>query len=174
MRSCQSKRPSVLPNTVWDGPGTDKVPVPHRVRGRTSGPERKAFTLIEFIVIATILGILGALIVPRFVGRIGGARQSVAKSNLSALELKVIEFQADCGRFPTSQEGLRALLQAPSDVGEKWKGPYVKEKDIIDPWGKEYLYQYPGRFNADFDLATFGADASEGGEDENADIGNWM
>ena len=174
MRSCQSKRPSVLPNTVWDGPGTDKVPVPHRVRGRTSGPERKAFTLIEFIVVATILGILAALIVPRFVGRIGGARQSVAKSNLSALELKVIEFQADCGRFPTGQEGLRALVQAPSDVGDKWKGPYVKEKDIIDPWGKEYLYQYPGRYNADFDLATFGADGNEGGEGENADVGNWM
>ncbi|NLX21571.1 MAG: type II secretion system major pseudopilin GspG [Phycisphaerae bacterium] len=134
---------------------------------------RQAFTLIEFIVVATIIGVLAALIVPRFVGRIGGARQAVAKQKIAVLEAKVLEFQADCGRFPNSQEGLTALVRQPSDVGDKWRGPYVKEKDIIDPWEVEFIYRYPGQRNVDFDLFTLGADRQDGGEEENADIGNW-
>ena len=134
---------------------------------------RPAFTLIEFIVVATIIGVLAALIVPRFAGRIGGARQAVARQKIAVLEAKVLEFQADCGRLPTHQEGLIALVRRPSDVSERWRGPYVKEKDILDPWGVEFIYRYPGQRNADFDLFTLGADGQEGGEDEHADIGNW-
>ncbi len=142
-------------------------------RRRRADRDRRAFTLIEFIAVMTIIGILAALIVPRFVGRIGGAKQAVAQQKVAVLETKVLEFQADCGRFPTAQEGLRALLRAPADVANQWKGPYVKEKDIIDPWGREILYRYPGRQNADFDLFTYGADGQEGGEGENADVANW-
>jgi len=141
----------------------------HSRRGRSP----KAFTLIEFIVVATIIGVLAALIVPRFIGRIGGAKQAVAKQKIAVLEAKVLEFQADCGRFPTGAEGLGALVRAPGDVGDKWKRPYVKEKDIVDPWGTEFVYRYPGRRNADFDIYTLGADGAEGGEDENEDLGNW-
>jgi len=141
----------------------------HR-RRRTA---QAAFTLIEFIVVMTIIGILAALIVPRFFGRIAGAKQAVAQQKVRVLETKVLEFQADTGRFPTSQEGLQALIQAPGDVADKWTGPYVKPKDIIDPWGVEIRYRYPGRQNMDFDLFTYGADNAEGGEGENADIGNW-
>ena len=133
---------------------------------------RAAFTLIELIVAVTILGILASLLVPRFFSKIGGARQAVAKQKIGVLELKVLEFQTDCGRLPASQEGLRALVQAPADVQEKWKGPYVKDKDIIDPWDEEFIYRYPGRKNADFDIMTLGADKQEGGEDENADVVN--
>jgi general secretion pathway protein G len=142
----------------------------HR-RRRARAP--RAFTLIEFIAVITIIGILAALIVPRFVGRVGGAKVAVAQQKVAVLETKVLEFQTDCGRFPTAQEGLRALLRAPTDVANQWKGPYVKEKDIMDPWGREMLYQYPGRQNADFDLFTYGADGTEGGDGENADVGNW-
>jgi general secretion pathway protein G len=131
-----------------------------------------AFTLIEFIVVMTIIGIMAALIVPRVFGRIGQAKQTVARQKLAVLESKVMEFQVDCGRFPTSQEGLRALVQAPSDVGEKWRGPYVKDKDILDPWGVEFKYRFPGQ-HGDFDLVTYGADGQEGGEGDNSDIGNW-
>ncbi|GMU23584.1 MAG: hypothetical protein AMXMBFR13_36620 [Phycisphaerae bacterium] len=135
---------------------------------------RPAFTLIEFIVVMIIMGILAAVIAPRFIGRIGGAKQSVAEANLKILESKLLEFQADTGRFPTPQEGLQALVRPPADVGSKWKGPYVKEKEILDPWGVEYLYQYPGQHNpGDFDIFSLGADRQEGGEQENADIGNW-
>jgi len=124
-------------------------------------------------VVVTIIGILAALIVPRVVGRVGGAKQAVAKQKIAVLENKVVEFQTDCGRFPSEQEGLQALLRPPSDVAAKWKGPYVKEKDILDPWELEFVYRYPGQRNTDFDLFTFGADKQEGGEEENADIGNW-
>ncbi len=133
----------------------------------------RAFTLIEFLVVVTIIGILAALIVPRFFGRVGGAKQSVAKQKVAVLEQKVVEFQLDCGRYPTMQEGLHALIARPADVGEKWQGPYVKEKDIVDPWDKTILYRYPGQQNADFDIYTLGADGAEGGESEIADIGNW-
>jgi len=133
----------------------------------------RAFTLIEFIVVMTIIGILAALIVPRFVGRIGAAKQAVAKQKIAVLEQKVLEFEADCGRLPTMQEGLQALLRPPGDVAEQWKNPYVKAKDILDPWDVEFHYQNPGRHNYDFDIFTYGADKQEGGEDENADIGNW-
>jgi general secretion pathway protein G len=141
----------------------------HRIRKT----KLRAFTLIEFIVVMTIIGILAALIVPRIIGRVGGAKQAVAKQKIVVLESKVLEFQVDCGRLPTAQEGLRALVQKPSDAAEKWKGPYVKEKDIFDPWGVEFKYDNPPRHNADFDIYTCGSDGQEGGEDENADIGNW-
>ena len=134
---------------------------------------RRAFTLIELLVVVTILGILVALVLPRVVGRIGGAKQAVAKSNLKALEMQLLAFQVDCGRFPTNQEGVWALVRPPSDVSEKWQGPYVKEKEILDPWDEEYHYRYPGLENADFDLFSLGADKQEGGEGEDADIGNW-
>lgn len=133
---------------------------------------RSAFTLIELLVVVTIIGILASLILPRFIGRVGGAKQAVAQQKIAVLEAKVLEFQTDCGRFPTNQEGLRALVQPPADVQDKWKGPYVKEKDIIDPWDQEFLYRYPARKNADFDIGTLGADKVEGGEDENADLTN--
>ena len=97
---------------------------------------RSGFTLIEFIVVITILGILATLIVPRFIGRVGSAKQAVAKTNMKTLEQKVVEFQTDCGRYPTEQEGLGARLQPPSDVASKWHGPYVDPKDILDPWAR--------------------------------------
>jgi general secretion pathway protein G len=126
------------------------------------------------IVVITILGVLATLIVSSSIWRIGEAKQKVAQTNIKTLESKVQEFYADCGRLPNAQEGLQALLRPPADVGPKWKGPYVKEKDILDPWGNEFLYRSPGQHNSDFDLMTFGADRQEGGEAENADVGNWQ
>ncbi len=147
--------------------------VAHPTRQRAQRRGRRALTLIELIVVITILGILATLIVSSSVGRIGEANQKVAVANIKVLESKVLEFYADCGRLPNGQEGLQALVRRPSDSGEKWKGPYVKEKEILDPWGTEYLYRSPGQHNNDFDIATFGADKQEGGEGENADVGNW-
>jgi len=134
---------------------------------------RRGFTLVEFIVVMVIIGILATLIVPRFFSKVGKANQAVAKGNIGILVTKVLEFQADCGRLPSEQEGLRALIQAPSDVGSKWDGPYVGPKDITDPWGVEFLYRYPGQRNKDFDIFTYGADHQEGGDGENTDFGNW-
>ena len=107
--------------------------------GQRKGRRRSAFTLIELLVVVTIIGILASLILPRFIGRVGGARQAVAKEKIAVLEAKVLEFQTDYGRFPTNQEGLRALVRMPADLQDKWKGPYVKDKDIIDPWDQEFI-----------------------------------
>jgi general secretion pathway protein G len=144
-----------------------------RRHSRRTRRHRLAFTLIELIVVVTIIGVLAALIAPRILNRVGGAQKAVAQQKIAVLETKVREFQVDCGRLPTNQEGLRALVQHPSGTGDDWKGPYVKEKDILDPWGVEIQYRAPGRFNEDFDLFTLGKDGREGGEDENADVGNW-
>ena len=144
------------------------MPFNKRARGR-----RSAFTLVEFIVVMVIIGILATLIVPRFFSKVGKANQAVAKGNIASLEQIILHFQGDCGRLPTEQEGLGALLQPPSDVKGKWDGPYVKPKDIVDPWGVEYIYRCPGQRNKDFDLFSLGADKQEGGEGENADVGNW-
>ena len=138
------------------------------------GIRRRALTLIEMIVVITIMGILAALIVSSSIWRIGEAKQSVAMTNIKTLETKVQEFYVDCGRPPSSQEGLQALIRRPSDVSTKWKGPYVKEKDILDPWGNEFVYRSPGQHNSDYDIMTLGADRQEGGEGENADVGNWQ
>lgn len=143
-----------------------------RATGRST--RLAAFTLIEILVVVTIIGILATLVVPRVIGVIWGSRQKVALGSIAGLEGAIKRFQVDCGRFPTNQEGVRALWHPPSDVADDWHGPYVdKEKDILDPWDREFLYQHPGRHNVDFDLWTFGADGQEGGEDANADITSW-
>jgi len=134
---------------------------------------RRAFTLIEFIVVMTIIGILAAMIIPKLFRQIGGAKQAVAKQKIAVLETSLGVFQGNCGRLPTNQEALQALIRAPQDVADQWKGPYVKEKDLLDPWGNEFKYESPGRHNTDFDLYTLGADGQEGGDGENQDIGNW-
>ena len=132
----------------------------------------RAFTIVEILVVVTIIGILATLIVTRVIGRVGAAKRAVAQSKIAVLEQKVVEFYTDCGRYPSAQEGLRALVQAPADVGEGWR-PYVKAKDILDPWGAEFIYRYPGVRNMDFDILTYGEDGAEGGEGEAADVGNW-
>lgn len=134
---------------------------------------RSAFTLIELVVVITILGVLAAVIIPRLFGRVGESKQAVARQKIAVLEQQVNLFQTDNERYPTPQEGLQALVQAPADVSDNWR-PYVKDKDIIDPWGAEFLYQYPGRQSFDFDIFTYGSDQQEGGEGEAADIGNWQ
>lgn len=146
----------------------------HMRRDNGRNRTREAFTLIELLVVMTIIGILAAIILPRVIANIGGAKQTVAKNHIIALEGRVLEFYTDCGRLPDSQEGLGALIHAPADLEGKWKGPYVtKESDIIDPWGREFKLRSPGEHIADFDIFTYGADGQEGGEDENADVGNW-
>ncbi len=139
---------------------------------RRHGATRAGFTLIEFLVVVTIIGVLAALIFPRFFGRVGQTRQAVARANIRVLEAKIMEFQTDCSRYPTAAEGLHALLRKPADVADAWRGPYVKEKDILDPWGNEYGYRYPAQRGLDFDLFSYGSDGQEGGEDEAGDIWN--
>jgi len=134
---------------------------------------RAGFTIIELVVVAVIIALLGSLVVPNIVRRFGKAKQSIAQAKLKVVEGALIEFKIDCGRFPADSEGLEALLVAPSDLEGKWDGPYLKEKQLLDPWDNPILYVADGSVNpGSFDLISYGADGQPEGEGENKDIYN--
>jgi general secretion pathway protein G len=133
---------------------------------------RKAgFTLIELLVVMLILGLLAALVGPKLFGKVGKAKIKAAKAQISLIEDALDAFRLDVGRYPTTEEGLQALVEQPSGM-DKWDGPYLKKKIPKDPWDHEYVYKCPGE-HGDYDLYSFGADGEEGGEGENADITSW-
>lgn len=133
------------------------------VRGR-------AFTLIELLLVLVILATLAVLVVPRFTRRSEQARITGARTDIANIEIALDAFEVDCGRFPTTEEGLRALLEQPGGV-TGWQGPYLKRGSPKDPWGNPYMYRQPGQHNTSaYDLWSFGPDGQDGGGD---DIDNW-
>lgn len=134
---------------------------------------RRGFTIIEVIVIVVILGIIAAVIAPRFLSRVGQSRMAVAKSNAESLARAMSGYILDCG-MPESGASIAILFERPAAVSESaWKGPYVNNRDELrDPWGNEYQLVIPGQINVDFDIVSLGADGQQGGEGENADIIN--
>lgn len=133
---------------------------------------KKAFTLIELLLVVVILSILVSMVVPRLVGRSEQARVAAAKTDIlsniaTALEL----YEMDNGVFPTTEQGLNALRSEPSSspAPTNWNGPYVK-RTPKDPWGREYMYKSDAEHNSDYDLYSLGPDGVEGGGD---DITNW-
>ena len=134
---------------------------------------RRAFTLIEIMVVVVILGILAATIIPQFMGTKEEAKIGTAKASIAELEAALERFQIHMDRYPTTDEGLKALIEAPAGDDKKWRGPYIDQLRK-DPWGNAYQYLYPGvHHTASYDLWSRGADGVDGGEGANADIGNW-
>ena len=130
---------------------------------------RRGFTLIELLLVLVILGILAAIVVPKFAGRTDDARNAAAKTQIAGFSTSLDAYEVDTGSYPKGSEGLFDLVQAPSDV-QGWKGPYMKEVPV-DPWGKPYVYVSPGRNNpSSYDIYSLGTDGREGTED---DITNW-
>ncbi len=130
---------------------------------------RRGFTLIELLLVLVILAVLAAVVIPKLAGRGEQARIAAAGQDVHGLEVALDQFEVDAGRYPTNDEGLRALVDPPANV-KAWNGPYVKQVPH-DPWGHEYLYRYPGTHNTrGFDLSTTGADGQEGTPD---DQDNW-
>lgn len=134
------------------------------------------FTLIELMVVIVILGILAGLIVPRIMGRPEEAKQLKAKLQIESLETSLKLYRLDNGTYPTTDQGLQALVEAPSSgvLPQKWReGGYVEKGRLPrDPWGNDFVYLSPG-VHGDFDLISYGADGVAGGEDRNTDINNW-
>jgi general secretion pathway protein G len=128
------------------------------------------FTLLELLVVIVILGMLAAYVAPRYFSQIGKSEAAVARAQIEAFEKALDQFRLDVNRYPTTQEGLAALVVRPGDAG-KWAGPYLKKAVPNDPWGRPYVYRAPG-VKSDFELLSLGKDGSPGGNDENADISN--
>lgn len=145
---------------------------PRQTQVRDLRHRRRAFTIIEVIVIVVILGVLAAIIAPRLLGRIGQSRQAVAESNAASLASNIKLFMADNGN-PGSGATIDILWSRPADVDEAdWRGPYVDNADaLVDPWGNKFVLIIPSQNgNADFDVVSYGADGQPGGEGEDEDI----
>ena len=140
---------------------------------RSSFRRRAGFTLIELLLVLVILGILAAIVVPKFANRGEQARQTAAKTQISAFGTALSAFEVDNGYYPRGKDGLMSLVSKPNDA-PSWRGPYLEEKGGIpnDPWGRPYLYECPGKNNVNsYDLSSAGFDGQEGNED---DITNWQ
>lgn len=131
----------------------------------------KGFTLVELLVVLVILGLLAALVGPKLFPKLGKGKQAAAKAQIELLEQGLDQYRLDVGNYPTTQEGLNALMSNPGGV-EKWDGPYLKKGLPDDPWGKPYHYQSPGT-HGEYDLFSYGRDGSPGGEGEDKDVTNW-
>jgi general secretion pathway protein G len=137
----------------------------------------RGFTLIEIMVVITILGVLAALIVPRVVGRTDDARIAAAKQDIATIMQALKLYRLDNGRYPTTEQGLQALLSKPTTepIPANWKtGGYLERSGVpADPWGEPYKYLNPG-LRGEIDVFSLGRDRANGGEGPDADIGSWM
>lgn len=131
---------------------------------------RRGFTLIELLVVLAILALLAGLVGPRVLSQLGGAKSKTATVQIADLEKALELFKLDVGRFPSTDEGLAALVTKPASVTTGWSGPYLKGGLPADPWGRPYKYAL--KPDGAVDILTLGADGAAGGDGENADIRN--
>jgi len=133
------------------------------------------FTLIEVMVVVIILGLLAAIVMPRLVGQTDKARYEQARIQMRILEDALKRYKLENGLFPTTSQGLQALVQKPSSGARNWpQGGYLDKPEVPqDPWGNEYIYVSPGQHGPDYDLVSLGADGIEGGDDFDKDIQSW-
>lgn len=131
------------------------------------------FTLVELLVVLVILVMLASLVGPRVIGYLGSSKSKAAKVQIESLASALQLYKLDAGRYPTSAEGLKALVERPGNV-PAWNGPYLTKRELpADPWGRPYEYKSPGQ-NGEFDILSLGADGQPGGTGENADITSWQ
>lgn len=129
-------------------------------------------TLIEMLVVVTIIALFAALVAPKILGRADQARVTAAKVQIQNFQNALAQYKLDTGVFPTTEQGLKALRVKPEGVSS-WRGPYLPKDIPLDPWGREYIYKHPGDHGDEPDIISLGADGQPGGEDLNADIVSW-
>jgi general secretion pathway protein G len=132
---------------------------------------RDGFTLVELLVVMIIIGLLAALVGPRFIRQEEKAKIKATKAQIELFGTALDTFRLDVGRYPRPEEGLEALRTKPGGL-ERWDGPYLKKDLPLDPWGNAYVYKSPGE-HGPFDIVSYGADGAPGGEGDNRDITSW-
>jgi len=132
--------------------------------------KRGGFTLVELLVVMVIIALLAALVGPRLFPKLGKGKQSACSAQIELIGQGLDHFRLDVGRYPTTQEGLNALMTNPGI--EKWEGPYLKKAVPADPWGRPFQYQCPGS-HGEYDLFSYGRDGAPGGEGEDRDVKSW-
>ena len=142
----------------------------HRV-GQQKAKTVRGFTLLELLVVMVIIGLLAAYVGPKYFSQVGKSEIKMAQAQIDALEKALHQYRLDVGSYPATEQGLIALVTRPSNEA-RWQGPYLSKLPPADPWGRPYVYKYPGE-RAEFDLLSFGKDGQPGGEGEAADITNW-
>lgn len=131
--------------------------------------QARGFTLLELLVVILIIGLLTGIVAPRFLGQIGRSETTAARAQLDAFDKALQGYRIDTGRFPSSGQGLKALVNQPSDE-PRWRGPYMRDDIPVDPWGSAYQYRQPGVNGRDYDLLSYGRDRAAGGIGDDADI----
>ncbi|MCD4830470.1 MAG: type II secretion system major pseudopilin GspG [Anaerohalosphaeraceae bacterium] len=135
--------------------------------------KENGFTIVELLVVILIISMLAAFVAPKMFKGLGKAKHDIAKAKMANIENAIGTFYIACGRYPSGAEALDELIEAPSDLQEKWKGPYLKKSKLLDPWDNTYIYVEEGEVNpGSFDLVSLGADGQPGGEGDDADIYN--
>lgn len=133
-----------------------------------SKDRQRGFTLIELLIVIVILGLLVGLVGPRMFGKVGMAKQKTAKAQIELLSTAIDTFRLDMGRFP---KDLSELVHRVDD--KRWEGPYLPKQIPKDPWDTAYEYKCPGEDGRDYDILSYGADGTSGGEGENGDVCSW-
>ncbi|MES2298826.1 MAG: type II secretion system major pseudopilin GspG [Pseudomonadota bacterium] len=129
------------------------------------------FTLLELLVVIVIIGLLAAYVGPKYFAKLAQSKSTIAKQQIEAFGKSLDTYRLDVGRYPSTEEGLAALLAAPAANAAKWHGPYLSKAVPVDPWDHAYVYRAPGS-KGDYDLISYGLDGQPGGTAEDADISN--
>jgi general secretion pathway protein G len=129
------------------------------------------FTLIELLVVVVIIGLLAGIVAPRYFGQVGKSNTTAARAQIEQLGKALDTYRLDVGVYPTSEQGLQALITKPDGV-DRWQGPYLQKQVPADPWGRAYRYTAPGA-HSDYDLSSYGSDGQPGGTGEAADVNSW-
>lgn len=133
---------------------------------------QRGVTLIELLVVVTIIALFSALVLPRLWKKVSGAKQTACHEQINGFITALGMYKLDTGTFPTTEQGLAALRVKPTGV-DRWDGPYLPQDVPNDPWGRPYLYKFPGEHGEEPDIISYGADGREGGSGEDADVVSW-